>query len=614
MHGRSLVALSQTSKDFYEIAVKLMYHTLSERQAVSPHGRMRFIPRHASLVRTLDLGTFGSAAEEKARAFATLPLLPNVNELHLNGDAMATIFGGQAAFDAGATVDSERHALPRNPSAIEIEQEEYALAREIWRERAPHLRAVQMFALQVEDATRFLDTMTKLESVNLIILKDLEAYLDALAHRPHLLHLTIRSGRPGTWNWPTGPLEWTTSLKSLNLHNLDVTPGFYTFLDHFAPSLQTLNIVFSTKLSQNRVLPPSPVLPSPFPFLKELHLHIVDCTVASAILSSLAPTAGGRLPSPLQNVDVTFTSIGDLDETLETLLDAFKSTLKLRRVVYGLIAECNIYSEGRTASAIQISHRLELLKKWGVKEGDTVFEVGCGQGDATSVLATAVGPTGHVTAVDPAPLTYGGPWTLGQAQDYLSASPLGPRITWVEADPIAYLTANPNARFKVALLCHSVYYFASPALLRQTLSTLARHAERVVISEYALATTTPSAHAHVLAVLTEASLECRKPSSVSNVRTVVSPATLKRVAAEVGLILDSEGIVIPRKELQDGGWELEAVMDDGFPKQVEANVKEEREKEGEWRILEGGPSNYVTNTDKLELKLFTHVEMPVWRR
>ena len=54
-----------------------------------------------------------------------------------------------------------------------------------------------------------------------------------------------------------------------------------------------------------------------------------------------------------------------------------------------LIAECNIYPEGRKAGSVQISHRLELLQKWKIKEGDTVFEVGCGQGDATSVLATA---------------------------------------------------------------------------------------------------------------------------------------------------------------------------------------------------------------------------------
>ncbi|KAK4705693.1 hypothetical protein P7C70_g519, partial [Phenoliferia sp. Uapishka_3] len=263
-----------------------------------------------------------------------------------------------------------------------------------------------------------------------------------------------------------------------------------------------------------------------------------------------------------------------------------------------LIAACNIYSEGKTPSSTQVSHRLELQKKWGIKEGDTVLELGCGQGDATSVMATAVGENGHVTAVDPAPMDYGssssirdsipsfsflrlsgGPWTLGQAQAYLTATPLGSRITWVQSDPVDYLTSHPTSHFDVAILCHSIFYFASPLLLRQTLTTLAKHASRIIISEYALSTTTPSAHAHVLAVLTEAALECRKPTSISNVRTVVSPATLKRVAKEVGLKLETEGVVVPKTELQDGRWELMAVMDEGFTRQVEEVVKDERERE-----------------------------------
>jgi len=35
------------------------------------------------------------------------------------------------------------------------------------------------------------------------------------------------------------------------------------------------------------------------------------------------------------------------------------------------------------------------------------MEIGCGQGDCTAVLATVVGETGHVTALDPAPPDYG---------------------------------------------------------------------------------------------------------------------------------------------------------------------------------------------------------------
>lgn len=52
-------------------------------------------------------------------------------------------------------------------------------------------------------------------------------------------------------------------------------------------------------------------------------------------------------------------------------------------------------------------HRLELLKEWGIRPGQTVLEIGCGQGDTASVLAAAVGEEGHVTGMDPAPFDYG---------------------------------------------------------------------------------------------------------------------------------------------------------------------------------------------------------------
>jgi ubiquinone/menaquinone biosynthesis C-methylase UbiE len=55
----------------------------------------------------------------------------------------------------------------------------------------------------------------------------------------------------------------------------------------------------------------------------------------------------------------------------------------------------------------QTEHRINLVLKWGVAEGDHVLELGCGQGDCTAVLATAVGEKGTVTAIDPAPPEYG---------------------------------------------------------------------------------------------------------------------------------------------------------------------------------------------------------------
>ena len=55
----------------------------------------------------------------------------------------------------------------------------------------------------------------------------------------------------------------------------------------------------------------------------------------------------------------------------------------------------------------QTLHRLKLLQRWKIPAGSKVLELGCGQGDCTTVLAHAVGEQGTVVAVDPAELDYG---------------------------------------------------------------------------------------------------------------------------------------------------------------------------------------------------------------
>lgn len=55
----------------------------------------------------------------------------------------------------------------------------------------------------------------------------------------------------------------------------------------------------------------------------------------------------------------------------------------------------------------QTLHRLVLLQQWNIPTSAKVLELGCGQGDCTTVLASAVGEQGSVVAVDPADLEYG---------------------------------------------------------------------------------------------------------------------------------------------------------------------------------------------------------------
>lgn len=55
----------------------------------------------------------------------------------------------------------------------------------------------------------------------------------------------------------------------------------------------------------------------------------------------------------------------------------------------------------------QTFHRLVILQHWNIPTNSKVLELGCGQGDCTTVLAYAVGEQGMVVAVDPAELDYG---------------------------------------------------------------------------------------------------------------------------------------------------------------------------------------------------------------
>ena len=55
----------------------------------------------------------------------------------------------------------------------------------------------------------------------------------------------------------------------------------------------------------------------------------------------------------------------------------------------------------------QMQHRIDLIEQWGIKSGEAILEIGCGQGDCTVALAAAVGGSGHVTAIDPGSLDYG---------------------------------------------------------------------------------------------------------------------------------------------------------------------------------------------------------------
>ncbi|KAH7079877.1 S-adenosyl-L-methionine-dependent methyltransferase [Paraphoma chrysanthemicola] len=256
----------------------------------------------------------------------------------------------------------------------------------------------------------------------------------------------------------------------------------------------------------------------------------------------------------------------------------------------------------------QTQHRIALLKHWNIRAGSRLLELGCGQGDCTTVLASAVGEEGSVIGIDPADLNYGSPYTLAQAQSHISHSPLGNRISWIQAPPLDYLSSLPlpstpsetsqTPPFTATVFAHSIYYFSSPSLILSTFRTLRHHSARLHIAEWSLVATHPAAQPHVLAVLAHAALECRKPTSTSNVRTVLSPRRIRELAAQAGWVLESEDRVPCVEGLLDGRWEVGACLSERFEREVRECVADERERnvvlalrdacEASLEVVEGG--------------------------
>lgn len=171
----------------------------------------------------------------------------------------------------------------------------------------------------------------------------------------------------------------------------------------------------------------------------------------------------------------------------------------------------------------------------------------------------------------------GAPFTLGQAQAHLRASPVGHRITFVQSDPVAFLRSTTE-HYTTAVLAQCSWYFASPKVFSDILVALLSRADRVCISEYALTASDYRATPHVLAAFAQAALECRKPESTSNVRTVLSPERLRKAAVAAGWTVKAETVVQPPQGMLDGQWEVSWVTSQAFEEEVDKYVENEREK------------------------------------
>jgi SAM-dependent methyltransferase len=254
-----------------------------------------------------------------------------------------------------------------------------------------------------------------------------------------------------------------------------------------------------------------------------------------------------------------------IPNTVESIIES-PIMSELNTLAISLIHQTNpSLSSNPEANRIAISqtqHRLNLLAAWfGTLDaaqialsGKTILEIGCGQGDMTVALAWAVGPTGTVHAIDPAPLDYGSPETLQQAQERVSRSEIGGRIEWVQADPVEALGREARlGKADYVVLAHSLLYMRSREYLGELFGALrpASKTPRLLLAEWGMRVSNESAKAHLLAVKAQAA----QPLESGNVQLYLEPKDTMEIATKVGWKSERE-TWIESPDLDDGAWEV----------------------------------------------------------
>ena len=136
--------------------------------------------------------------------------------------------------------------------------------------------------------------------------------------------------------------------------------------------------------------------------------------------------------------------------------------------------------------------------------------------------------------IDPAdPESYGSPYALKQAQDHLSALQVGAQIEWVRSDTIEYLEKTEEY-FDIVIQC--LWYFESIKAIADTIRSIKKlkGSPRLLLAEFALESKHPEEMHHILAAFSQASLEVHKTGTDSNIRTLVTPHTLRQLAEVSG--------------------------------------------------------------------------------
>ena len=161
--------------------------------------------------------------------------------------------------------------------------------------------------------------------------------------------------------------------------------------------------------------------------------------------------------------------------------------------------------------------------------------------------------------------------------------------------------------YDATVLCHCIWYFASPTVLLEILHLLSTRSKRVCLAEWSLSTSRPSSVPHVLAALTSATLYCHQPDSRRNIRTILSPQRIIKKAVEAGFALKVQVLRSVSENVADGIWEVRAVTHNSFAQQVEDSVDDAGERAVLHALQDATRASWVALGDAVSIS-----SMDVW--
>lgn len=233
----------------------------------------------------------------------------------------------------------------------------------------------------------------------------------------------------------------------------------------------------------------------------------------------------------------------------------------------------SVYYPDKTTQEIQRAqseHRLKLIDFWGIKEGQKVLEIGCGQGDTTVALGYVVGENGFVHGLDCADENYGAPETIGKARNRIMKTELSDRVKMTfDCNILNGDIVFDEDEFDVVVLSHCLWYFPEYEVLEKILKKVKPYAKKLCIAEWNPVITNSAQLYHLYSAQVQSIYESFVENSDSNIRTMFYPDDIKTAVVSAGYRITNT-VNIYSENVNDAKWEVDMTLS-AYPRKINRN-------------------------------------------